>query len=90
MAAGDALSVLNSVSAGFSFAKKSYPGRAKKFESHCGEISKAQRVVELICAQEELWTSGVVAGIAMLQSHGEILKQDLKSLKQDKGTTMSF
>ena len=67
-----------------------HPGYAKKLQSHCGEISKAQRVVELIRTQKGLRTSGVVAGIRMLQSYGDILKKDLVSLGEDKGTTTTF
>jgi hypothetical protein len=67
-----------------------HPDHAEKLQSHCGEIHKAQRVVELIRTQKGLRTSGVVAGIRMLQTHGDILKKDLVSLGEDKGTTTTF
>jgi hypothetical protein len=67
-----------------------HPGLAEKLQSYCVEISKAKRVVDLIRNQKGLQTSGVVAGIRILQSHGEIIKSDLVSLGEDKGTTAAF
>jgi hypothetical protein len=67
-----------------------HPGHVEKLQSHCGEINKAQRVVELISTQKGLRTSGVVAGLRMLQSHGDILKKDLVSLGDGKGTITTF
>lgn len=62
-----------------------YPGLAKKDEPYRIEITNAKRVVDLILNQKGLQTSGVVAGIRILKSHGENLKCDLMSLGDDKG-----
>ena len=87
--------MLNKVSKLIPKAIELQPGLAKKLLSYHAEaeISKAIRVIDLISDQEVLQTSGVVAGIRMLQSHGEILKNDLMflvSLREDKGTTKFF
>jgi hypothetical protein len=87
--------VLNKVSKLIPKAIELQPGLAKKLQSYHVEveISKAKRVIDLISDQEVLQTSGVVAGIRMVQSHGEILNSDLKSLVslgEDKGTTTLF
>lgn len=84
LAAIEASRMLSAVSALIPKAIKMRPGLATKLQPYPIEISKAERVVDLICDQEELQTSGVVAGIRMLQSHGEILKSDLVSLGKDK------
>ena len=63
-----------------------HPKLKEKLWSHRGEMSKAKRVVDLIFDQEALQTSGVIAGIRMLESHGKILKGDLMSLGKGKGT----
>lgn len=91
----DASSVLNKVSKLIPKAIELQPGLAKKLQSYHVEveISKAKRVIDLISDQEVLQTSGVVAGIRMLQSHGEILNSDLVSLvslREDKGMTKLF
>jgi hypothetical protein len=87
--------VLNKVSKLIPKAIELQPGLAKKLQSYNVEveISKAKRVIDLISDQEVLQTSGVVAGIRMLQSHGEILNSDLVSLvslREDKGMTKLF
>jgi hypothetical protein len=87
--------VLNKVSKLIPKAIELQPGLAKKLQSYHVEveISKAKRVIDLISDQEVLQTSGVVAGIRMLQSHGEILNSDLVSLvslREDKGMTKLF
>jgi hypothetical protein len=82
--------VLTSVSELILTAIEFNPALAEKLQSYRSEISKAKRVVDLIRSQKGLQTSGVVAGIQMLESHGKILKSDLVSLGVDKGTTTVF
>jgi hypothetical protein len=52
-------------------------------ESYCLEISKAKDTVELIGNQKGLQTKDVVAGIQIMQGHGEILKSNLLSRDDD-------
>ena len=86
MAAADASSVLSTALALMLKAIDVHPKIKEKLSSYLGEISKAKRVVDLILDQEALQTSGVIAGIRMLESHGKILKGDLMSLGKGKGT----
>lgn len=86
MAAADASSVLSTALALMLKAIDVHPKLKEKLLSYRGEMSKAKRVVDLILDQEALQTSGVVAGIRMLESHGKILKGDLMSLGKGKGT----
>ena len=86
MAAADAKSVLSTALALMEKASDLYPKLKEKLWSYRGEMSKAKRVVDLIFDQEALQTSGVVAGTRMLESHGKILKSDLMSLGEGKGT----
>jgi hypothetical protein len=90
LAAVEASTVLSMVSELIPTAIELHLGLAEKLQSYCVEISKAKRVVDLIRNQKGLQTSGVVASIRMLQSHGEILKSDLVSLGEDKGTITAF
>jgi hypothetical protein len=86
LAAADASSVLSTASALMLKAIDVHPKLKEKLWSYRGEMSKAKRVVDLIFDQEALQTSGVVAGTRMLESHGKILKSDLMSLGEGKGT----
>jgi hypothetical protein len=86
LAAADASSVLSTALALMLKAIDVHPKLKEKLLSYRGEMSKAKRVVDLILDQEALQTSGVVAGIRMLESHGKILKGDLMSLGKGKGT----
>lgn len=90
MAAADTSNVLNTVSALILTAIEVYPRLKEKLQSHTGEISKAKHVVNLIRNQKGLQTSGVVAGIRMLESHGKILESDLMSLGNNKGMVPPF
>ncbi len=90
MAAVEASTVLSIVSELIPTAIELHIGLEEKLQSYRVEISKAKRVVDLIRNQKVLQTSGVVAGIRMLQSHGEILKSDLVSLGEDKGMITAF
>jgi hypothetical protein len=82
--------VLTSVSELFLIAIEHNPGFADMLRSHRSEIKKAKSVVDLIHAQKGLQTSGVIAGIRMLESHGKILKSDLVSLGEDKSAIRRF
>ncbi|PMD65647.1 uncharacterized protein K444DRAFT_608221 [Hyaloscypha bicolor E] len=84
LAAADASSILNAVSDLIQTATDVYPSLKGKLQSHTGEINKAKLVVDLIRNQKGLQTSGVIAGIRMLESHGKILKSDLMSLGKNK------
>jgi hypothetical protein len=90
MAAAHASSVLNAVSDLIRTAIDVYPSLKEKLQSLTGEINKAKHVVDLIRSQKGLQTSGVVAGIRMLESHGKILESDLMSLGKNKGTAALF
>jgi hypothetical protein len=78
--------VLNVVSDLILTAIDVHRGLKEKLQSYRPEISKARRVVDLIRNQKGLQTSGVVAGIRMLENHGQLLESDLMSLGEDKGT----
>ncbi|KAH8755442.1 hypothetical protein BGZ57DRAFT_930721 [Hyaloscypha finlandica] len=84
LAAARASSVLNAVSDLIWTAIDVYPSLKEKLQSLAGEINKAKHVVDLIRSQKGLQTSGVVAGIRMLESHGKILESDLMSLGKNK------
>jgi len=86
LAAADASSVLSTALALMLKAIYVHPKLKEKLLSYRVEMSKAKRVVDLILDQEALQTSGVVAGIRMLESHGKILRGDLMSLGKGKGT----
>ena len=86
MAAADASSVFSTALALMLKAIDVHPKLKEKLLSYRVEMSKAKRVVDLIFDQEALQTSGVVAGTRMLESHGKILKSDLMSLGEGKGT----
>lgn len=90
MAAVDTSSVLNAVSDLIQTAIDVFPSLIEKLQPHTGEISKAKHVVNLIRNQKGLQTSGVVAGIRMLESHGKILKSNLMSLEKNKGMATAF
>jgi hypothetical protein len=90
LAAARASSVLNAVSDLIWTAIDVYPSLKEKLQSLAGEINKAKHVVDLIRSQKGLQTSGVIAGIRMLESHGKILESDLMSLGKNKGTTTLF
>ncbi|KAH8585834.1 hypothetical protein B0O99DRAFT_109095 [Bisporella sp. PMI_857] len=51
--------------------------------AYCLEISKAKDAVELIRNQKVLQTKDVVAGVQILQGHGDILKSNLLSRHDD-------
>lgn len=78
--------MLNTVSDIIPEAAELHPGHAERLQSYEREISKATATVGLIRSQKGLQTSGVVAGIRMLQSQGEILESNLMSL-ENKGMT---
>jgi hypothetical protein len=63
---------------------------SEKLQPCLKEIKKCKLIVDLICDQEGLQTSGVVAGIRMVQSYTEVLESDLKSKKGVKGETTIF
>ncbi|KAL2073859.1 hypothetical protein VTL71DRAFT_11185 [Oculimacula yallundae] len=56
-----------------------------ELQSYEVEIRSSKRVIDLIRSQKGLQTSGVVAGIRMIQSHGEILRDDLMCIEEKDG-----
>jgi hypothetical protein len=80
--------MLNTVSALISDAIEQNPGRSDELQCHSGEISKSQRVVELIRSQKGLRTLGVVSSIKKLKGYGNILMKALMALDVDKGISL--
>lgn len=86
LAAADASSVLRTASNLVLGALDLHPELVDELISYHVELSKARRVVDLVHDQEALQTSGAVAGIRMLESHGNSLKDVLISQIKGEGT----
>ncbi|CZT44868.1 uncharacterized protein RSE6_05117 [Rhynchosporium secalis] len=56
-----------------------------ELQSYEIEVDRSKRLIDVIRSQISLQTSGVVAGIRMIQSHGMILGEDLMRIKQKDG-----
>ncbi|KAH7356404.1 hypothetical protein BKA65DRAFT_474223 [Rhexocercosporidium sp. MPI-PUGE-AT-0058] len=81
----DAANALNAVSELIPMAIEQNSNLKAELQSYRVEINSSKQVVDLIRSERGLQTSGVVAGIRMLQSHGDILKEDLMCMDDKEG-----